>query len=131
MKLALAALLFLVPFAARDEQQCSAQAECPTEVFADVGSGKVSGAIAQHSVDASGQLIKRITASAGRQTLAQITSHDTLDFSVDFQNSVLSTPAQYDSDENRQNKCRQQAQREGAHDNLRPLADLLDVPADH
>ena len=87
--------------------------------------------IAQHSVDAGGNLVKRVAATACRQPLAQITGHDMLNFSVEFRDSKVNTLAQNHSDENRHDKCRQQAQREGAHDDLCNFGDLVDLPANH
>ena len=51
--------------------------------------------VAQHPVDIDSKLIERITSPAGRQALAQIAGYDTLDSPVDFQEPVLSTPAQH------------------------------------
>src|SRR4029077_16451878 len=87
--------------------------------------------IAKHSIDANGQLVERITASARRQALAQITGNDTLDSSIDFRDSIVSTLAQYNSDDQRQCKCRQQSQKKRLPDDVRDLDDLIDVAADH
>src|SRR4029077_21261986 len=87
--------------------------------------------IAKHSIDANGQLVERITASARWQALTQITGNDALDSSIDFRDSILSTLAQYHSDDHRQHKCRQQSQNKCLPDDVRDLDDLVDVAADH
>jgi hypothetical protein len=87
--------------------------------------------LSQHPVDTDRELVERVIAPAGRQALAQIAGHDTLDSPIDFQEPIVSTQAQYRSNGNRQAERRQQAQHEGPPNDFRKLGDLINVPTDH
>jgi hypothetical protein len=80
--------------------------------------------LAQHPVDADGELVERVIAPAGRQALAQIAGNDTLDFPVDVRQPIESPQAQHHSDANRQGERRQQAEPQGPADDFRDLFDL-------
>src|ERR1700680_3345035 len=86
--------------------------------------------LAQHPVDADGELVERVIAPAGREALAQVACHDPQDSPVDVREPIEGPQAQHYSDGSRQAERRQQAQREGPSDDLRDLFDLIDVPAD-
>src|SRR6202035_2911392 len=101
------------------------------DVVADAGNlMDESFDLAQHPIDADGELIEWVIALAGRQALAQIAVYDTLDSIVDLQESTAGTQAQHHSDGDRQNNGRQQAQRKGAHDDSRKVGEFVDIAAD-
>ena len=65
------------------------RAQVMGDVVADAGNFlDESFDLAQHPVDAGGELIERVIAAAGRQALAQIACHDTLDSSVDLREPI-------------------------------------------
>jgi hypothetical protein len=81
--------------------------------------------LAQHSVDADGELVERVGA-AGRQALTQIACDDALDSPVDLREPVMRAQAQHHADSDREPKRRQQAQRQGPLDDFCDLVDLVD-----
>src|SRR5712691_9749054 len=87
--------------------------------------------LAEHPVDADGELVERVIAPAGRQAFAQIACHDALDSSVDIREPAKSPQAQHHADGDRNCESRQQAEPKGPPDDFRNLRDLVDVAPDH
>src|SRR5580704_16667122 len=86
--------------------------------------------LAQHAVDAGGELVEWVVAPVRRQALAQIAGHDPSDSPVDLRESTASPQAQYQSDHDCQTESRQQAQQKCAPDDVGNPGDLFDVAAD-
>src|SRR5580704_19069860 len=85
--------------------------------------------LAQHAVDAGGELVEWVVAPVRRQALAQIAGHDPSDSPVDLRESTASPQAQYQSDHDCQTESRQQAQQKGTPDDVGNAGDLFDVAA--